>query len=364
MKNTWIKYSLIGVGGVSLLTLGLMFWFKSTPSKVVNIRILQTRSASFTADLEKILARLPMAHQGIQIEVLYRDAASRPFPDFDGLITEGGTLRMLQESEEVSTDAIPLFEEGYQVLYYNKKMTQAVPKTWDELIGQTVVQASQSLDRFGLAMSSEAFAVFPFVARGFLDEQGKNRQALQTVFLKEGVEALKTLRYTFSLTPRDCSAECTAQIFLQGKAPFALAGEWRWREFSQKLGTDLGMAPLPQMESGPSLGMRSTVFLAASRSADATRQQAMKELQASLRSAQGSDLIFSQLGKVPSSYLVSGTADAQAQQLTAVIQQSTIPVDEAVYQHIIDALRSPIHDYYQGLLASSETIDLLVKVAL
>ncbi|MDQ3233609.1 MAG: extracellular solute-binding protein [Pseudobdellovibrionaceae bacterium] len=379
MKASQLR--MIGLGTVLLLGAGFALWhFMLKPKPVpLALTVLQTRAASETKDLQSLFNVYAQKHPQMTITVSYMDskavrdkAGTGLLPAFDLLLTDSTTAGRLDEHKEImewadTSDeatrktALPLYEEGFQVLFYNKKLAPTPPETWGDLVGQTVAQASPSQMRYGLAMPEEAFALLPFVSRAFFNEQGGPMKTMESTLIREGVETVRTLRQTFSLTPRDCSAECAAQVFLAGQAPFAMAGEWRWREFAAKLGPDFGIAALPRLESGESVSARSTVYLAGSRSTPGENIPFITELRNYLQGAEGSKEIFTQLGKVPTSYvfktLQPDTVEAQA--LVNIIQKSTVGVDEDIFLLMLARLKPAIQEYFSGLITAAELVERL-----
>ncbi|WP_176736885.1 extracellular solute-binding protein [Oligoflexus tunisiensis] len=375
------KFRLFALGTAVLVGVTCMVWyFLAKPKPVpVALKVLQTRAASETGALQTLFDSYASEHPQLSITVSYvdpsilREKAGTGFlPDFDVLVTDQKTLAVLQEHKELvewagdpesaaSQVDLPFYEEGYLLLYYNKKLVRTPPETWQELVAQTVVQASPSQKRYGLAMPEEAFALLPFISRAFLGDQGTLLETVQEGLVREGIETVRTLRQTFSLTPRDCSAECSVRVFLGGQAPFALAGEWRWRDMARQLGPNLGMAPLPRLGSGKSLSARTTVFLAASRSTHQDNVSMLLDLKNYFQSAEGAARLFSQLGKLPSPYLSRTVEadDAQARSLMTIVQESSVRVEEETYLPLLARLRPALEEYLAGVITASELIERL-----
>ncbi|HET9224145.1 MAG TPA: extracellular solute-binding protein [Roseiflexaceae bacterium] len=138
----------------------------------------------------------------------------------------------------------PLAAQGALFLLYNKKLADRAPRTSDELI---VVARQQTVgDRYGLVAGwAEPRWLAAWLA-GFgghtLTANGE--PSLDTPQMVAALNLLKELRVA-GPPPPSTYAE-GARLFRQGRAAFALDGDWSLETYRQYTDTlDLGIAPLP-----------------------------------------------------------------------------------------------------------------------
>jgi maltose-binding protein MalE len=138
----------------------------------------------------------------------------------------------------------PLAAQGALFLLYNKKLADRAPRTSDELI--VAARQQTSGDRYGLVAGwAEPRWLAAWLA-GFgghtLAADGS--PSLDTPQMIGVLNLLKELRV--SGPPPPSTYREGAQLFRQGRAAFALDGDWSlesYREYTDTL--DLGIAPMP-----------------------------------------------------------------------------------------------------------------------
>ncbi len=128
-------------------------------------------------------------------------------------------------------------------LFYNKAMVPEPPKTTDELL-QMVKDGNK------LVMRPAAYHNFGFLTGTFggilMDDTGKC-VADQGGFA-EGLQYFKDLKAAGAVFETDEQKANT--MFQQGEAAFIVSGPWMLGAFSDSLGEDLGIAPLPAGPGG------------------------------------------------------------------------------------------------------------------
>jgi ABC-type glycerol-3-phosphate transport system substrate-binding protein len=166
----------------------------------------------------------------------------------------------------------PLAAQGYLLLLYNRKLVDSAPRTTDELI--TRARALTAGNTVGIVAAWAEPRWFAAWLNGFggstLGQDG--RPTLDTPQTIAALNLLKELRTAGP--PAPSTYDDGVQLFRQGRAAFAIDGDWSlagYRAYTDTL--DLGIAPLPvvpatQQIAAPALG---GVYLMYSRALDGQR---------------------------------------------------------------------------------------------
>ena len=155
---------------------------------------------------------------------------------------------------EGKTWGVPVSEGNHLMLFYNKNMVKTAPADFDSLIKEAKKHTDASKNKYGLAMfQSEPFWFAPILG-GFngwpLKETGTDISV--TIDNKETRAALQflvDLKTKHKIIPKDCDYDCSKSLFLSGNAPFHINGDWEVKGMRSKFGKDLGIAPLPKVNS-------------------------------------------------------------------------------------------------------------------
>ena len=184
---------------------------------------------------------------------------------------------------EGKTWGIPVSEGNHLMLFYNKKLVKNAPDSFESLIAEGKKHTNPSLNKYGLAMfQSEPFWFVPMMG-GFgawpLTEKGnKVSVTLDTPETQNALQFLVDLKTKHKIIPKDCDYDCAKSMFLSEKAPFHINGDWEAKALREKLGKDLGIAPLPKFQatgkwSTPLLGGK---FLFINKAASGKKLEAIK----------------------------------------------------------------------------------------
>jgi arabinogalactan oligomer / maltooligosaccharide transport system substrate-binding protein len=135
------------------------------------------------------------------------------------------------------------------ILYHNKDLVPAPPKTTDELIaiGRRLTDARAG--RYGLIYWNVNFyfhAAWHFGFGGKLfDDQDRLR--VRTAEAERAMAFARSLVGAGGIVPPETSATLTTSLFNQGKAAMAISGPWMLGELSPTL--RVGIAPLPRISA-------------------------------------------------------------------------------------------------------------------
>jgi arabinogalactan oligomer/maltooligosaccharide transport system substrate-binding protein len=146
---------------------------------------------------------------------------------------------------------VPLSYGNHLMLFYNKKVIAEAPQTTDELIALARQYSDPSKNQYGLVFfQNEPFWLAPFIG-GFGGWPLKYTDGAATIDLDSpGVAGalafLRRLKFDEKVIPTECDYDCAKGLFVEGKAPLTINGDWVVAEFTEALGKEnLGIAPLP-----------------------------------------------------------------------------------------------------------------------
>lgn len=233
-------------------------WIEEFEQENPNIKI--TRQTFQTEDLRNRFTTF--ATGGQAAEVLYGPN------DFAGVFATAKIIAPIDDFvdadrfTQASLDAVklngkymgvPLSYGNHLMLFYNKKVVDKAPETTDELIALAKQHSDPSKHSFGLVFfQNEPFWLAPFVG-GFGGwplkySDGKAVIDLDSPGVVGALAFLKRLKFDEKVIPTECDYDCAKGLFVEGKAPLTINGDWVVAEFTEALGKEnLGIAPLPMV---------------------------------------------------------------------------------------------------------------------
>lgn len=141
------------------------------------------------------------------------------------------------------------------VLFYNKKLVQAPPKTLNQLIEVAKGMTKPDGEQVGLAYEAgNLYFHAPFLL-GFggsvLDDSGRAPK-IDSPEAKKAIETVRELYKVHKILPQGAmSGFVITSLFNDGKVPFVLQGPWFIGEIDKSV--DWGVAVLPELEAGKPL---------------------------------------------------------------------------------------------------------------
>ena len=194
----------------------------------------------------------------------------------------------------------PLAAQGYLLLFYNRKLANSAPRTTDELITRS--RALTAGDTFGLVAAWVEPRWFTAWLNGYggaaLDTNGQ--PALDTPQTVAALNLLKELRAAGP--PPPSTYQEGVQLFRQGRAAFAIDGDWAIADYRSYTDTlDLGIAPLPVVPAtgriaAPGVG---GLYLMYSSALSGARADAARALGRALAAPAGQARVAAELGLLP-----------------------------------------------------------------
>lgn len=150
----------------------------------------------------------------------------------------------------------PAVMETY-AMYYNKSLVDSAPETMEDVMNVAADFTDASQDKYGFLMeAANLYFVYPFFS-GYgayvFANDGENYDitdiGLANGGAKQGGELVKTW-FDEGYIPQDLTPDIMNGLFREGKVATVINGPWMVREYSEALGDDLGVVPLPVLENG------------------------------------------------------------------------------------------------------------------
>jgi arabinogalactan oligomer/maltooligosaccharide transport system substrate-binding protein len=241
----------------------------------------------------------------------------------------------------------PLAVQGYLLLLYNRGLVAQPPRTTDELISQA--RALTGGDRYGLvsAWAEPRWFLAWLAGFGGAPLAADGTPVLDTPQMIAALDLLKELR-TSGPPPPSTYTE-GARLFRQGRAAFAIDGDWSlegYRAYSETL--DLGVAAMPVVPATGRIAASplSGSYLMYGRSLDGVRREQALALGAALARPPAQARIAGELGLLPALRAALrdpavGRDAALAAAATQVEQASGLPATQGLHC-VWDAIRGQL----------------------
>lgn len=144
---------------------------------------------------------------------------------------------------------LPICGGNHQLLFYNKKYTDKVPTTMDELI-QFSEEARQKHNlEYGFTMpTGSCYFILPFLYGFGADLWSTDKEAIPFEPLKKTIAMLKEFIYERNILPIKWEEpECVANFKLE-KSAYCIGGDWNISEYDIATGHNLGVCAIPTLE--------------------------------------------------------------------------------------------------------------------
>lgn len=179
-----------------------------------------------------------------------------PFQKLDDSWFEPGTERIARTDQ--TQTGVPLFLGNHLMLFYNRSLVKSPVKSWQELMAE--VESFEKNSIIPIVWDyRESYFLLPFYA-GFLKKASfdpgrpeaslaesphvPSALGLHVKAMGQALSAYKTLLLR-RVVSENCGFQCVNTFFSEGKAAYALLGDWSVLNHYAALGDDLGLAPLP-----------------------------------------------------------------------------------------------------------------------
>jgi len=143
---------------------------------------------------------------------------------------------------------VPVSNGNHLMMFYNKKLVKAAPKTTDELFAYCAGPAKQlKLQRCMAFDMGEPFWMMPWLgAFGGWPMEGK-KPTLDTQAMRDTVNFYLDLKYEKKYVPMECDYNCMDSMFKEGQAAFIINGDWAISMYQKQLKKDFGLCVIPKL---------------------------------------------------------------------------------------------------------------------
>ena len=151
---------------------------------------------------------------------------------------------------------LPLHDGNHQLLYYNKQLTNAPVKDLTNLISYHRSKANPDIDTiiWDYSRLDTLCEIFP-CSQGMKPNASVIAQSLG-IFQKLIDENVSSSRCDVECTKPRCFYLCMIESFYEGNVAYMINGDWELSEALQHLGTNLGIAPIPNFSAQPATHYR------------------------------------------------------------------------------------------------------------
>ncbi len=141
---------------------------------------------------------------------------------------------------------LPLLDGNHPLLFFNRRWIASAPASWDALREQVRKLPKGGPKGVGWHRTPYFFAPFwrAFGGRPFDDDPGDTAILEKTLAFFASLESDR-------IVEAKCGFACATDDFLAGRYAFAINGDWALRDAFDRLGEGLGVAAIPNVESGP-----------------------------------------------------------------------------------------------------------------
>ena len=273
--------------------------------------------------------------------------------------------------------AVPVSYGNHLMLFYNKKMVQAAPQTTDELIAVAKKFSDPAKNQFGLVYNQvEPFWLAPMLG-GFggwplkYDEQGKATVDLDSPEMVATLSFVKALKFQDQVIPAECDYDCAKGLFLEGKAPLTINGDWVVPEFVKGLGAEnLGVAPLPvvSVTGKPMTPMVSGRYVFINSAMNDAKKQAVAKFLDHLTSKSVQIEVAQLMNRIPANKEALESAEVQAlpdlKLLIEAAKNGRAMPAEAELRTAWDSMRPGLQKVMAGTLDPQDAARLMQQSAL
>ncbi|MCX5790821.1 MAG: extracellular solute-binding protein [Elusimicrobia bacterium] len=146
------------------------------------------------------------------------------------------------------TWGVPVSNGNHLMMFYNKKLSKAPPKTTDELFSFCAGPAKQLKLEYCLAFDmGEPFWMMPWLgAFGGWPMEGK-KPTLDTQAMRDTVNFYLDLKYGKKFVPMECDYNCMDALFKESKTAFIINGDWAISGYQKHFGKDFGLCIIPKL---------------------------------------------------------------------------------------------------------------------
>lgn len=240
---------------------------------------------------------------------------------------------------EGQTYGFPISIETY-ALYYNKALVDQPPVKMEDIAGTYASLTDAGQDRYAFLMVPDFYYAIPFIMNygGYIFGQQDGKYDASDLGLNnegavQGMSAYASFVKETGI-PATMTTDVMDTLFLEGKAAMTVNGLWAMKPYADKLGDDLGTAPLPTVNGEPApsfVGVKSWFISSYSKHPEWAKRLALH-----LTNAASSEVYYEQTGEIPArpdaqQSIVDPLYDGFVQQLDSGVPMPNIPEMSTVW---------------------------------
>lgn len=251
--------------------------------------------------------------------------------------------------------AAPDINGNHLMLLYNKKLvTGAPPATTDDLMTQAKSLTNTSKNQFGIVFNeNEAFWLMPWLGGfGGAVFDSNTKPTLNTQAMIDALAFERSLK-TSGVAPSTADYNKADSLFKSGNAAFLINGDWSLSGYKTQLGSNLGIAPLPQVSKTGTWAAPYTASRGYSINAAASGDKlAAAKIFLRFISQASENVKVASLGNIPANSAAASDPTvkndpllgASSAALVHGVPQPIVPEMRAIY----DAIKTPLADVMNG----------------
>ncbi len=144
---------------------------------------------------------------------------------------------------------LPICGGNHQLLFYNKKYTDKVPETMEELIQFSEEAKKKHNLEYGFTMpTGGVYFILPFLYGFGADLWSTDNEAIPFEPLKKTIIMLKELIYDKKILPVKWEEPESVAYFKEQRSAYCIGGDWNIHEFDEASGHNLGVCEIPKLE--------------------------------------------------------------------------------------------------------------------
>jgi arabinogalactan oligomer/maltooligosaccharide transport system substrate-binding protein len=251
--------------------------------------------------------------------------------------------------------AAPDINGNHLMLLYNKKLvTGAPPANTDDLMTQAKALTDTSKNQYGIVFNeNEAYWLMPWLGGfGGAVFDSSTKPTLNTQAMIDALNFERSLK-TSGVAPNTADYAKADSLFQTGNAAFLINGDWSLGGYISKLGTDLGIAPLPMVTKTGKWAAPYTASRGYSINAAASGDKlAAAKIFLQWISEESQNVKVAPFGNIPANAAAANdplvkndpVLGASAAALVHGVPQPIVPEMRAIY----DAIKTPLADVMNG----------------
>ena len=250
--------------------------------------------------------------------------------------------------------AAPDINGNHLMLLYNKKLIQTPPATTDDLIAKGKALTDTSKNQFGLVFNeNEAFWLMPWIGGfGGAVFDANTKPTLNTQAVIDALAFERSLK-TQGVAPNTADYAKADSLFSSGNAAMLINGDWSLAAYTKALGSNFGIAPLPQVSKTSKWAAPYTASRGYSINAATTGDKlAAAKIFLRFISQASQNVKVAPLGNIPANAAAANDSTVKADPILSAsaaalvhgVPQPIVPEMRAIY----DAIKTPLADVMNG----------------